>query len=68
MDLNDKAAHEMAIEALEDLLAELPAEFSFFPPDEIEPRNEFRVIKQSNVRAVHEALWQLQLYFGLQEN
>lgn len=64
----DKEAHEKAIEALEDLLAELPADFSFFSPDETRSRSEFRVIKKSNVRAVHEALWQLQLYFGLQED
>lgn len=52
------------VESLERLLAELPAEFGEDPSDTI-PRKEFRVIKQRNVRAVHEALWELQQYFGM---
>lgn len=44
--------------ALERLLAELPAEFS--EPPGARTREEFRVVKASNVRRVHEALWDLQ--------
>jgi len=54
-----------ALQCLEALLAELPAEFSR-QPDTAESRGSFRVIKESNVRRVHEALWGLQVYFGLQ--
>lgn len=59
-------AHDNATDALRALLWELPAEFCDDPA--ITPtRSEFRVIKASNVRKVHEALWELQEYFGLVE-
>ena len=54
-----------AMQCLEALLAELPAEFSRHPGT-AESRGSFRVIKESNVRRVHEALWGLQVYFGMQ--
>lgn len=61
-------AHDAAVDALKELLAELPLEFSAYNP-ETNPvnRGEFRVVKQSNCRKVHRALWELQVYFGLQE-
>lgn len=52
---------------LEVLLAELPAEFSMTCPDDSVTRDKFMVIKSRNVHSVHEALWELQIYFGLQE-
>lgn len=62
--------HDLAEEALRALLDELPAEFSTVPPDAPGPhtRESFKVVKRRNVRAVHEALWDLQVYFGLQED
>lgn len=57
-----------AAQCLKALLAELPAEFSDYRPGPDRPsRPSFQVIKHRNVRAVHEALWELQIYFGLQE-
>ncbi len=61
-------AHDSAIDALKALLWELPAEFSHDDPAEFPiERHEFRVIKNSNCKKVHRALWELQQYFGLQE-
>lgn len=57
---------ENALQALKDLLAELPAEFSYSVPGAHESRFSFRVTKKRNVRRVHQALWSLQCYFGLQ--
>jgi hypothetical protein len=57
-----------AAQCLKALLAELPAEFSMSPPDpKGEGRESFQVIKKRNVRSVHGALWELQIYFGLQD-
>lgn len=53
---------------LEALLAELPAEFSTTQPADTVERDRFMVIKSRNVRSVHEALWELQIYFGLQKD
>lgn len=50
---------DAARDALRRLLWELPAEFTQDPAD-TEARQSFRVIKPSNVRNVHEALWDLQ--------
>lgn len=60
--------HDNAEEALKTLLLELPYEFSHVHPESAEHRRQFQVIKRSNVRRVHEALWELQQYFGLQED
>ena len=60
-------AYDRARRALTDALWELPAEFSREHPDESEPRYQFMVIKKSNVRKVHRALWELQQYFDLQD-
>lgn len=61
-------AHDNAVVALVTLLRELPAEFSDGPPDiKGEGRESFTVIKARNVRTVHQALWDLQEYFGLDE-
>lgn len=62
-------AHDNAVDAMNRLLDELPFEFSNDDP-EFNPcqRREFRVIKQRNVRAVHEALWELQIHLGMQED
>lgn len=58
--------HNDAVEALKALLWELPYEFSVDP--EITPtRSQFKVIKASNVRKIHKALWELQVYFGMVE-
>ena len=55
---------DKADRALRDLLRELPAEFSEGPPDTHGyGRSQFFVIKQGNVRRVHQALWELQEYF-----
>jgi len=51
-------------EALDRLLWELPGEFRE-PVGSVEARNEFRVIKQSNVRKVHAALYELQELAGM---
>lgn len=59
--------NDLAEDALRALLWELPAEFRD-DPDTVEPRSEFRVIKKSNVRKVHRALWELQEYFGLTDD
>lgn len=53
---------EEAAQALKDLLAELPAEFSG-PVGET--RDSFEVRKRRNVRKVHESLLVLQEYFGV---
>lgn len=53
---------EKAKAALKALLWELPAEFS--GPVGGFTRHEFKVIKQSNVRKVHESLHELIEYFG----
>jgi len=61
-------AHDNAVQCMKALLAELPAEFSCTDPetiDRMDHRPEFRVIKRSNVRAVHEALWELQKFLGM---
>lgn len=59
----DEAARQLKM-----LLAELPWEFSDEDPATWAwTRDYFKVIKQSNVQHVHEALWALQIYFGLQE-
>lgn len=60
--------HDRAVGALNALLAELPFEFSARNP-ETDPftHEEFRVIKRSNCQSVHHALWELQVYFGLQD-
>lgn len=55
-------AWDRADRALRDLLWELPAEFSRDPDETPHTRHQFMVIKQSNVRKVHEALWELQKY------
>lgn len=63
--------HDSAVEAMSRLLAELPAEFSSEPPSREDwelTRNEFRVIKRSNVRTVHEALWELQQFLGMRDD
>lgn len=60
-------AHDLAVEAMTALLAELPAEFTHDDPNSIEPREQFKVIKRRNVRAVHEALWDLQIHLGMKE-
>lgn len=56
---------EEAAEALKSLLWELPAEFSTDPDEEdsSETREFFTVVKRSNVRKIHRALWTLQEYF-----
>lgn len=60
--------HDSAVQCMKALLAELPAEFSVDDPAVLPcAREEFRVIKNRNVRAVHEALWELQEYLGMQE-
>lgn len=59
--------NDLAEDALRALLWELPAEFRD-DPDTVEPRSQFRVIKKSNVRKVHRALWELQEYFGLTDD
>lgn len=58
--------HDSAVDALKALLWELPAEFKE-NPDSVEPRMAFSVLKKSNVRNVHRALWELQEYFGITE-
>lgn len=60
-------AHDAAVEAMETLLAELPAEFSQAPTEESRLRREFKVIKRRNVRRVHNALWELQQHLGMVE-
>jgi hypothetical protein len=60
-------AYDKAVDALKALLLELPAEFDMNPADSTSTRTQFRVIKARNVRKVHEALWELQEYFGLTE-
>lgn len=61
-------AHDAAVEAMKALLWELPAEFSEGPPDiKGEGRDSFFVVKKSNVRKVHRALWDLQVHLGMQE-
>lgn len=64
-------AHDKAVDALKALLWELPAEFGDPPPPpsigNVGYRDSFKVVKRSNVRKVHEALWELQEYFGLTE-
>ena len=62
-------AHDAAQQALTDLLAELPWEFSNEPPGygEQYPRESFKVIKRSNVRRVHQALWDLQEYLDVNQ-
>jgi hypothetical protein len=57
------AEDDVARDALRRLLGELPAEFRRDPAHTVE-RHEFRVIKQSNVRKVHRALWDLQQTLG----
>ena len=60
--------HDNAEQAMKALLAELPAEFSLDDPAELPcARESFKVIKNRNVRAVHEALWELQEYLGMVE-
>lgn len=62
-------ANDKAEDALRALLAELPYEFSADDPEFLPcQRRSFQVVKPSNVRRVHEALWELQIYFGLQED
>lgn len=60
------AKYDKARRALHDLLWELPAEFKE-NPDSVEPRMAFSVLKKSNVRNVHRALWELQKHFGYVE-
>jgi hypothetical protein len=61
--------HDSAVEAMTRLLAELPAEFSSAPHrDTLHTRQSFQVIKKRNVRTVHEALWELQVFLGMQED
>jgi hypothetical protein len=62
-------AHDNAVQCMKALLAELPAEFTWHDPSDPDCpfRSEFRVIKRSNVRKVHQALWDLQVYLGMQE-
>lgn len=59
--------HDNAVQCMKALLAELPAEFCKNPNDFPVSRDEFRVIKSRNVRAVHESLWELQVFLGMQE-
>lgn len=57
-----------AVESMKALLAELPAEFSDEPRmAHLYERESFQVIKRRNVRAVHRALWELQVFLGMQE-
>lgn len=58
-------AHENAVDAMNDLLAELPMEFSTDPEHNLCERSEFRVILSKNVHKVHRALWELQEYLGM---
>lgn len=58
--------HDSAVDALKNLLWELPAEFKE-NPDDVEARPAFCVLKKSNVANVHRALWELQEYFGITE-
>lgn len=61
-------AHDNAQEALEALLDELPWFFSEDPKDhENLAMTEFRVIKKSNIRKVHRALWELQEYLDVNQ-
>ena len=55
-------SEQEAQEALKALLWELPAEFGS-DPDRVKTRESFHVIKGTNVRKVHKALWTLQRYF-----
>lgn len=61
----EESKREEAAEALKSLLWELPAEFSTDPDEEdsSETREFFTVVKRSNVRKIHRALWTLQEYF-----
>lgn len=59
--------HDNAVEALKALLWELPAEFSQPPGEVSDSRDNFMVIKKSNVRKVHRALWELQEYFDINQ-
>ena len=54
-----------ARDALRALLWELPSEFAHADPDRYEPLPQFSVIKKSNVRKVHRALYTLRRYFGV---
>ena len=54
-----------AQQCMKSLLAELPWEFSFEDPENSNTRSSFQVIKSSNVRHVHEALWELQKLLGM---
>jgi hypothetical protein len=57
-----------AKDALRRLLNELPMEFSMYEPGEGYTRDSFSVIKRRNVLTVHQALWDLQQYFGVDNN
>lgn len=57
---------EIAMQSLKDLLAELPAEFSYSVPGAHEPRSSFKVTKKRNTLRIHQSLWNLQRFFGLQ--
>lgn len=61
--MSDQPTRDEAAAALRAVLAELPMEFSAGPPGG-HTRPEFRVIKRSNVEAVHAGLWTLQRYFA----
>lgn len=58
--------HDAVVEAVKEMLRELPMEFSMGPPDiKGEGRSSFTVIKQRNVRRVHAGLWAIQEYLGM---
>lgn len=61
--MSEYPTREDAIAALKAVLAELPVEFSQGPPSDYS-RYEFRVIKPSNVAAVHRGLWTLQQFLS----
>lgn len=57
---------DAARQTMQALLAELPSEFSSPPGSRSSMRTQFSVVTRSNVKAVHEALWELQVYLGMQ--
>lgn len=57
--------HDAVVDAVEKMLGELPWEFSQDPATSTYPLQEFRVIKKSNIRRVHEGLWAIQEYLGM---
>jgi hypothetical protein len=60
-------ANDVAVDALKALLWEFPAEFSLPRNGAHRSREQFSVIKESNVDKVHDALWTLQEYLGVNQ-